>query len=196
MSDIIHDLHYLKGLHASDNLHGRIQEMKDSLSARETLPVFPFFYATRIVLAVLLLFVFLGSGVVLAAYTSKPGGALFPVKKAIVQAQLQFVKDPVAREQLQKEIEAPTPTPLLPTPTEKLEPTKGMEGKPSIQEPHEDLKHAGTGSLLENNSDKNTSPSAVLGTQTKKEEGKDHLKLFFITPIPSISLLPKTDNED
>lgn len=196
MNDIVHNLPVLKEIHASDALYAKVQQMTESLPAVETLPGFPLFYTARIALVVLLLFVFLGSSVVLAAYTSKPGSALFPVKRAIVQAQLHFVKNPVAREQLQKEIQEPTPTPLLPTPTGKLEPTKDVEGKPRIQGPHEEIKHSSTGSLLENNSDENTSPSAVLGTQTKKEEGKDHLKLFFLTPIPTISLLPKTDNED
>lgn len=198
MSDIIHDLGNLKEIHASERLHERIQTMAGDLPISERLPVFPLFYAARIVLAVLLLFVFLGSGMVLAAYNSNSNSPLFPIKKAIVKAQLNFVKNPVAREQLQKEIAEPTPTPMSPTPTEKPEPTKEIEGKPSIVVPNgeerNNVSHESPEGVIKTD-EKTSAPSVVLGAKTHKDGNDQNKVIVSITPEPTLSLIPQ-NHED
>lgn len=170
--------------------------LTNSLPTVERIPVFSLFYTARIALVVLLLFVFLGSGMVLAAYNSTANSPLFPIKKALIQTQLQFVKDPVVRQQLQKEIAAPMPTQLAPTPTEKPEPTNEMERH--MQVPADGMHHAAlhpTAIEKGNYGEESAIQNKVLGASTKNGSEKKGSSAL-VTPNPTISFLQRHENND
>src|SRR5581483_8136565 len=71
----------------------------------------------------------LGSGVVLAAKGSRPGSLLFPLKKVIIQTQMNLTTDPIQKKALEKEVEIPAPTLIFPT----EEPIASPTAKPTIK---------------------------------------------------------------
>ena len=114
-TELIHKIQSLKEIRPSTRLHIRMKTVLNTLPVQKG-KGFSFFFAMRIGLIALVLFLVGTSGVVVAGTNARPGSVLFPVKKAFIKAQIIVATNPVKKATLQKQLEEPTAAPT-PTPT-------------------------------------------------------------------------------
>lgn len=141
--DIIQKLHAMQtAIRPSAKLQKRLVLVGAHLPSHKTskLPLFAF-RGGIIVASILLVILFAGSGIVAAATLSNPGSFLFPVKRAVIQAEIHFTSNPVKKQELQnliyQNIHVASPSPLLIKPTPTAEPTITAMPTKKIQENHD-----------------------------------------------------------
>ncbi|MBI3954973.1 hypothetical protein HY338_00890 [Candidatus Gottesmanbacteria bacterium] len=98
--EIIINLKKLRSIRASDELVGRFTKVL--LPQLRVVPVRPFWpiLSYRLAIAIFLLTLMTGTGVVFAAERSHPGEFLYPVKKAVVIMRINLTKNPAKKIQL------------------------------------------------------------------------------------------------
>lgn len=136
MKDIIKRIHVLRSVHASEALRQRIQRTALELPVIERHWYLPFaFIQAATVAFALILFVMLGSGVVLADKLSSQGQPLYSIRQTIENLPVSFIH----------KHETPTPIPTkFPTPTVSPRTTK----VPEKGQLRENYKYTGIGETL------------------------------------------------
>ncbi len=157
--EIIKELHALQSVVPSEKLRKRLQLLQTHLPSRTEGKSFSWIMLhTGIVFAAILLFVVgLGSSLVIAAAYSQPGGLLFPIKKAIVEAEEHFSTDQAQKTSVHHDLLSPV---YVPVPTQILL---------QLQEPT--LTPTGTG------------PTITPDTSATNRRGDKNVKGDSITPV-------------